>query len=165
MEVGVSARAVELGTPALAGRCLALWAAGSVTGGLVFAARSWRGGVRSQYVIISVCAAAGFALLSAPTVSGMLLALRYVAGLATSPVATLASTTLAEGVPQELRTKAFAWFASLSAGGGSLGILLGGALADQLRARLLFLAAVALPLLAALSVAAALPRGTGEEAA
>ncbi|MEU6389084.1 MFS transporter [Streptomyces sp. NPDC046939] len=163
VEVGVSARALELDAPALAGICLALWAAGSVTGGLVFAARSWRGGIRAQYAAVSAGAATGFALLALPTASAPMAALMFVAGLATTPVATLAGTALGEGVPQQLRTEAFAWFASLSAAGGSLGILVGGALADRLTARPVFLLAVTLPLLAAVIVVAGLGRGAARD--
>ncbi|MGW2590298.1 MFS transporter [Streptomyces sp. NPDC001515] len=161
VEVGTSARVVELGAPAVAGPCLAVWAGGAVTGGLVFSARSWQGGIRAQYAVVSVCAAVGFALLAAPASVALLLPLMFAAGLATTPAAALASTVLSSTVPSGVRTEAFAWFASLSAAGGSLGILLAGTLTDHFGAQPVFLLSTVLPAGAALVMAAGLPHRSG----
>ncbi|MFE0458760.1 MFS transporter [Kitasatospora sp. NPDC058965] len=159
VEVGAVARAAELGSAATAGGLLAVWALGSVGGGLVQSLAGWRASMRTQYAVLSLSCAAGFAVLAVAPDFLVLAPLMFLAGLAVAPTAALAAGLVSQNVPTAWRTEAFTWMNSASAVGGSAGYLAAGTVAQQLGARAVLLAAATLPLIAAIG-AKALPAGS-----
>ncbi|MEU5950499.1 MFS transporter [Micromonospora sp. NPDC047465] len=154
-EVSILARAVEAGAGAISGLILALWAAGSVVGGIVYGSRGWPGTSRQQLVLIMSAAAVLFLPLAAPGPLLMLAPAAVLAGISLAPAATITTAILGASVSPRAKTEAFGWMASAATLGGSLGYALAGAATDLLdeRATVLsgaLLAALAVPLALAL---------------
>lgn len=131
-EVTVAAFALEEGRRGLVGPLLALWALGSVVGGLTYGARDWGSPVDRQYPYLMAVLGAGLAL---PLLAwdawslGVLLAL---GGAAMAPVAACSNALLARAAPPAATTATFAWSGSAITVGLALGIAAGGWLAENL---------------------------------
>ncbi|MDQ1512865.1 MAG: hypothetical protein QOC59_707 [Microbacteriaceae bacterium] len=108
-EVTVAAVAKADGVPAAAGLVLALWAAGSLLGGLVYGAIHWHSRMHRRFLVVIVL----LALLTLPMVlvtSVPLLAVVFlVAGVAIAPVITTGSTLVESLVPRSRLTEGLAW--------------------------------------------------------
>lgn len=130
-EVAVAAYAVEQRSPGLVGPLLAVWASGSVTGGLTYGAREWRAATHRQYPWLVAALAAGLALplLAAGPVSlGVLL---FTSGLCIAPFVACNSALLARAAPAGSTTTTFAWSGSAIVGGIALGTAGAGWLAEH----------------------------------
>jgi MFS family permease len=130
-EVGVTAAAGSLGHTAFAGTLLGLWGVGSLLGGIVAARRGGGAGGRGFAVLLGLLGA-GHAALSAA--SGGIVALAVVITLAGSMIAPVLASAYAmvdDAAPAGTVTEAFAWLATASAIGTSIGAATGGALADS----------------------------------
>lgn len=128
VEVAATARAVHFGEPAAAGAVLAVWAAGSMAGGLVYGGRDWPGQATTQLRVLLLLLAGGFALASAAGTMAVLYPLMFAAGLACAPAATALTTSFSAYAD---RTESFAWLASATSLGGSAGYAAAGLLAGQ----------------------------------
>lgn len=108
-EVTVAAFARQAGVPAAAGIVLALWAFGSMVGGLVYGSIRWRGGLERRFVVMVVL----LAVLTVPMVlvpSVPLLAVVFlIAGVAIAPVITAGSSLVEQLVPPGRLTEGLAW--------------------------------------------------------
>lgn len=130
-EVGVLAFVEEHGHPrSTAGAVLALWAAGSAVGGLVYGGLHLRSDPARQLpLLVSMAGAAcSFPLLAPGTVALALLLL--LAGCTIAPWNAVNSVVVARAAPPGTTTEAFAWFGTLMFAGGSVGTGLSGLLAD-----------------------------------
>jgi len=108
-EVTVAAVTKAAGVPAAAGAVLALWATGSMVGGLVFGAIHWRGRLHRRFAASAVV----LAVLTAPMAlvpPVPLLALVFlVAGVAIAPVLASGTAVVEALVPASRLTEGLAW--------------------------------------------------------
>jgi predicted MFS family arabinose efflux permease len=132
VEVAVAAATEAGGSSAAAGPLLGIWGAGSLLGGLL-AARAG-GGAQSAgglTLVLAGLAAGHFALVPATgSVLGMAVVL-LVAGVAIAPAYASVYAMAERAAPDGTVTEAFAWLATATAIGASLGAAVSGALADS----------------------------------
>jgi predicted MFS family arabinose efflux permease len=129
-EVGLPALAVHLGARGSAGVLLALFSLGSMIGGLIYAARSFRLSVGSRYTAILL----GVEISVAPLVlvnslpAGLLFSV--IAGLGVAPMLSCQFSLVGSLAPMGTTTEAFTWHRAATVGGIAGGSALGGALVD-----------------------------------
>jgi MFS family permease len=129
-EVGLPALAVHLGSRVSAGVLLALFSLGSMLGGLIYAARSWRLSIGSRYTAILL----GVEISMAPLVAvhslpaGLLFS--AIAGLGVAPMLSCQFSLVGALAPMGTTTEAFTWHRAATVGGIAGGSALGGALVD-----------------------------------
>jgi MFS family permease len=158
VEVAATARVIHFGDTAAAGTVLAVWAAGSMAGGLVYGGRDWPGKATTRLRVLLLLLAAGFAIVSAAGTMAVLYPLMFAAGLACAPAAAALTTSFSAYAN---RTESFAWLASASSLGGSSGYAAAGLLVAHDPVTTAFLVGAAL-----LAVAAAVvPRTPGPDGA
>ncbi|MGN6743881.1 MAG: MFS transporter [Amnibacterium sp.] len=108
-EVSVAAVTKAAGVPAAAGGVLALWATGSMLGGLVYGAIAWRGRLERRFAVV----AGALAVLTAPMALvppvPLLAVLFLVAGVAIAPVIATGSNLVEALVPPSRLTEGLAW--------------------------------------------------------
>jgi predicted MFS family arabinose efflux permease len=138
---GVSIGALEIGVPAFAERegsrddagwLFAVWAAGSLAGGLWYGARDWRLSSRRRYLVLSGVLALGMLplpLAGSLPVFGVLMA---VAGLGLAPVTAAAYSVIENLAAEGSVTESFAWQVVGYVLGGAVGAWLAGILVDAL---------------------------------
>jgi predicted MFS family arabinose efflux permease len=153
VEVAVTGRAVQAGHPAAAGTLLAVWAAGSAIGGLIYGARNWPGTVARQLTVLLLVVAAGFAALAAARTLPSLYPLIFLAGLSCSPAAAALITSFSQASRSAGGAEHFAWLASCNNLGGSAGYAAAGLLIADSGVTTTILAGAALPVLAAAQAA------------
>jgi predicted MFS family arabinose efflux permease len=156
VEVAATARVIHLGHPAAAGTVLAVWAVGSMTGGLVYGGRDWPGPATGQLRALLLLLAAGYAIVSAAGNLAALYPLMFVAGLACAPAAAALTTSFSA---HAIRTESFAWLASASSLGGSAGYAAGGYLVAHEPITAAFLVGAVLAVVAAAIVPRTPPSG------
>ncbi|HXC81183.1 MAG TPA: MFS transporter [Trebonia sp.] len=149
VEVAATARVIHLGDSAAAGTVLAVWAVGSMTGGLIYGGRDWPGQASGQLRVLLLLLAAGYAIVSMAGDLAALYPLMFVAGLACAPAVTALTTTFSAYAN---RTESFAWLASATSLGGSAGYAAGGYLVARDPITTAFLVGAALPVIAAAMV-------------
>lgn len=121
----------EGGRPAAAGVLLAVWACGSIVGGLVYGGLHLSAPHRSQLPVLVGALAVGAVLpLLAPGPLSMGVAL-FAYGLTIAPFSACNSVLLGEAAPPGTTTEAFAWNSSMIFGGAALGSALAGVLVDR----------------------------------
>lgn len=153
-EVAVTAFAREQGSPNAAGPLLAVWAIGSMGGGLWYGSREWRRPAAQRFGELSwVMAAAFVPALVAPSIWA-LVPLMAVAGLAIAPVASLLYTLCGELAPEGMVTESFTWLNTAFPIGIGAGAAFAGAVVDGPGARAGVALACIGPALAALVVTA-----------
>jgi predicted MFS family arabinose efflux permease len=150
VEVAATARVIKLGHPASAGTVLAVWAAGSVAGGLIYGTRDWPGRAASQLRVLLLLVAGGFAIVTTAQDMAWLYPLMFAAGLACAPAA--AALTTSFSVASSTRAASFAWLASSSSLGGSAGYAAAGLLLTHATITTTILVGAALPIVAATAV-------------
>jgi MFS family permease len=129
-EVGLPALAVHLGSRGSAGVLLALFSLGSMLGGLIYAAWSWRLSIGSRYTAILL----GVEISMAPLIAvhslpaGLLFS--AVAGLGVAPMLSCQFSLVGALAPMGTTTEAFTWHRAATVGGIAGGSALGGALVD-----------------------------------
>lgn len=149
VEVAAAARVIQLGHPAAAGMVLAVWAAGSIVGGLIYGIRDWPGSAAVQLRVLLLLLAFGFAIVVAATSLAVLYPLMFVAGLACAP----AASALTRGFSAHAgRAENFAWLASAASLGGSLGYAAAGLLLAHASVTVTILTGAALPVITAVIV-------------
>jgi predicted MFS family arabinose efflux permease len=129
-EVGLPALALHVGSRASAGVLLALFSIGSMIGGLLYGARSWRQTVAARYV--AVLLALELAMAPLVVVHSLLAAvpLSALAGLGVAPMLSCQFSLMALLAPADATTEAFSWHRAATVGGIAAGSALGGALVD-----------------------------------
>jgi MFS family permease len=143
VEVTVVAEAEQLGSRALAGPLLALWAVGSIVGGLVFGARASDRGPEQRMVGLLALVVAGIALLSVATGLVQLAAGMVLAGLGIAPAIACLYLLVDRLAPAGTVTEAFTWVTTAFSSGIAAGQALGGTLAEQVGTGRAFLVAAA----------------------
>lgn len=137
--MGASLGAIEVGLPSLAlsagsrpssGLLLALWSAGSVTGGLWYGSRSWHAPLAERYRVLTVATVISTApLIAARTIpEGMACAL--LAGLTIAPTFSCLYALVGRVVSPGAETEAFTWAASALIVGIAIGSALAGGAID-----------------------------------
>jgi len=152
VEVAATARVIQLGHPASAGEVLALWAAGSVAGGLVYGSRDWPGRPASQLRVLLLLVGGGFAIVTAGQDMVRLYPLMFAAGLACAPAAAALTTSFSMASAAADRAGTFAWLASCASLGGSAGYAAAGLLLAHATITVTILIGAALPVAAAAAV-------------
>jgi MFS family permease len=130
LEVAIPAFADGLGSPGLSGLLLALWALGSVAGGLWFGARVISTSLPRQYRLLLLGVTIGLAPLawiSSPWALGVLL---FLGGTAIAPTLTVQSTLVGSIAPMHATTEAFTWLSTITVGASAVGAAVGGALIE-----------------------------------
>ena len=130
LEVAIPAFADSIGSPGMSGLLLALWALGSVVGGLWFGARVLSTSLPRQYRLLLLGVTIGLAPLawiSSPWALGVLL---FLGGSAIAPTLTVQNTLVGSMAPVHATTEAFTWLSTITVGASAIGAALGGALIE-----------------------------------
>jgi MFS family permease len=130
IEVGLPALALHAGSRPSSGLLLALWSAGSLSGGLAYASRSWRTPLSRRYRVLTLATVISTApLIAARTIpEGMIAAV--LAGLTIAPAFSCLYALIGRIVTPGAETEAFTWAASSLIVGLAIGSALGGAAVD-----------------------------------
>lgn len=149
--VGLPALALHAGSRPASGLLLALWSAGSITGGLWYGSREWQAPLTARYRALLwtgvICMAP---LIAARTIPEGLVG-AVLAGLVIAPVFSCQYALVGRTVPDGVETEAFTWVSSALVGGLAAGSALGGAAVSAAGVSGPFLLAVATMGLAATS--------------
>jgi MFS family permease len=136
---GVVIGAVEVGLPVLAvahharwsaGPLLALFSVGSMAGGLLYSAASWRRPIGSRYIALLSTMALGVAPLIAVHALAAAYPLSVLAGLALAPMLSCQFSLVGSLAPAGTATEAFTWHRGATIAGMAAGSTLGGSLID-----------------------------------
>jgi MFS family permease len=170
VEVGLPAFAVEHGSHWSSGPLLALYSVGSMIGGLLYSAKSWRLSPGQRYSAMLVAMALAVAPLAfAPSLAAGY-ALSVIAGLGIAPMLTAQFSLVGALAAAGTTTEAFAWQRAATIAGMAAGSTLGGSLVDSVGAKGAFALGCATVALAALLASVwrqridPRPRSTGETA-
>jgi MFS family permease len=128
VEVTVVAGAEQLGSRTLAGPLLALWALGSMAGGLAFGSRASDRGPERRMIGLLALVMAGIALLSVAAGVVQLAAGMLLAGLGIAPAIACLYLLVDRLAPTGTVTEAFTWVTTAFAAGVAAGNALGGGL-------------------------------------
>ncbi|RBY96224.1 MFS transporter [Blastococcus sp. TF02-8] len=131
LEVAIPAFADSTGRPGISGLLLAVWALGSVAGGLWFGARVLSASLPRQYRWLLFGVTIGLAPLawiSSPWALGVLL---FLGGTAIAPTLTVQSSLVGSIAPVHATTEAFTWLSTITVGASAVGAALGGALIES----------------------------------
>jgi MFS family permease len=163
LEVALPAFADEHGRPEMAGLLIAIWAAGSLAGGLAYGARARRGALAEVHLRVAALVPLGFlplALAGSPLAMGLLV---IPAGVLIAPLIATRNELAGLVAPPGAETEAFTWPLTALVAGVSLGAAAAGSIVDAGSWRTAVLVATAA---AAVGAAVALSRrGTLREAA
>jgi MFS family permease len=157
VEVAVPAAAERLGSRTLAGPLLALWAVGSMVGGLAFGGRGPGRPPERRLVGMLVLVAAGIAALALMTGRFQLGAGMVVAGLGIAPAIACLYLLIDRLAPAGTVTEAFTWVNSAFGTGIAAGNVTGGGVVHRAGADAVFLLAAAAVVAAALVARARRP--------
>ena len=130
LEVAIPAYADAAGAPGMSGALLALWALGSVAGGLWFGARVVSSSLPRQYrwgLLGVTIGLAPLAWVSSPWALGALL---FLGGTAIAPTLTVQNSLVGSIAPVYATTEAFTWLSTITVGASAIGAALGGGLID-----------------------------------
>lgn len=136
---GVVIGAVEVGLPALAtahgshwaaGPLLALFSTGSMTGGLLYSARSWQGAPDARYRALLLTMAIAVSPLIAVHSLAVAFPLSFLAGLGLAPLLSAQFSLVGALAPAGAATEAFTWHRAATIAGAACGSALGGSLID-----------------------------------
>jgi MFS family permease len=130
LEVALPAFADHEGQPELAGVLVALWALGSVTGGLAYGARPRRGSLASVHLRVAVLLPVTFLPLALATSPATMALLVIPAGLMIAPLIATRNELAGLVAPAAARTEAYTWPLTALVAGIALGAATSGALAD-----------------------------------
>jgi MFS family permease len=143
VEVTVVAAAEQLGSRSLAGPLLALWALGSLVGGLTFGSRASDRGPEQRMIGLLALVVAGVALLAVASGLAQLGAGMVLAGLGIAPAIACLYLLVDRLAPAGTVTEAFTWVTTAFATGFAGGNALGGTLVQQVGIDTAFLIAAA----------------------
>lgn len=159
-EVSILARAIAVGAEGISGAILAVWAMGSIAGGIAYGARHWPGTQSQQLAFIMTAAATMFLPLAAPGPLLVLVPAALIAGLALAPSAAINAAILGASPSPDTKTEAFGWLTAATGLGGALGYALAGPVVDLSGERITIVCGAALAAFA-VPLALALPHRTG----
>jgi MFS family permease len=128
VEVTVVAEAEQLGSRTLAGPLLALWALGSMAGGLAFGSRLSSRGPEQRVIGLLTLLVAGIALLAVAAGLVQLAAGMILAGLGIAPAIACLYLLVDRLAPTGTVTEAFTWVTTAFSAGFAAGNALGGSL-------------------------------------
>jgi MFS family permease len=143
VEVTVVAGAEQLGSRTLAGPLLALWALGSMAGGLAFGSRASARGPEQRMIPLLLLVVAGIALLAVAAGVVQLAAGMVLAGLGIAPAIACLYLLVDRLAPAGTVTEAFTWVTTAFATGFAAGNALGGSLVHGVGTDRAFLVAAA----------------------
>jgi MFS family permease len=130
VEVGLTALAVGQGARWSSGPLLALFSLGSMTGGLIYSARSWSLPLGRRYAVLLVAMALAVAPLIVVHSLGPVFGLSVLAGLALAPMISCQFSLVGALAPEGTVTEAFTWHRAATVAGMAGGSALGGSLID-----------------------------------
>jgi MFS family permease len=132
LEVGLSALAVDLGSPAAAGVLIGVMCTGGVVGGWFYGRRTWHAAIASRHLLATGAAAlAALPLVAAESIP-VALAFSFIAGLPWAPLFACQYQMVADHAPEHALAEAFTWNFSAIIGGTAIGSALAGALTSGL---------------------------------
>jgi len=130
VEVGLPALSVQHGSRWAAGPLLALFSVGSMAGGLLYSARSWRVALAPRYLLTLAAMALAVAPLIAVHSLAAAFLLSALAGLALAPMISCQLSLVGALAPAGTATEAFTWHRTATIAGMAAGSILGGSLVD-----------------------------------
>jgi MFS family permease len=142
LEVALPAFADHEGRPELAGVLVALWALGSVAGGLVYGARPRRGSLASVHLRVALLLPVSFLPLALATSPATMALLVVPAGFLIAPLIATRNELAGSVAPEAARTEAYTWPLTALVAGIALGAATSGALADTVGWQAAVLAAI-----------------------
>jgi predicted MFS family arabinose efflux permease len=131
VQVAVPAFADERGSAAAGGVLLAALSAGSLVGGVVYGARTWRGAPPTRLTLLMLVLGGAFALLSIAKSALVLAVLLVLCGALFAPTTVVGSTLLDTVAPAGTVTEGFAAMVMGIVAGTALGNAVGGALVES----------------------------------
>jgi MFS family permease len=143
VDVTVVAGAEQLGSRTYAGPLLALWALGSMVGGLVFGSRAADRGPEQRMIPLLALVVAGIALLAVASGLVQLGAGMVLAGLGIAPAIACLYLLVDRLAPAGTVTEAFTWVTTAFSTGFAIGNALGGSLVHRVGTDRSFLIAAA----------------------
>jgi MFS family permease len=127
IDVGLPSLALHAGSAPSSGLLLALWSAGSLSGGLWYGSRSWRTPLGARYRVLTVATVLSTApLIAARTIPEGLVA-AVLAGVTIAPAFSCLYALVGRIVSPGVETEAFTWAACALIIGLAIGSALGGA--------------------------------------
>lgn len=150
IEVGYPGFATFAGEPPLAGILLALNAAGSAVGGLVYGGLHVAPPLEAQLRRLLALVAAALALQALVHTPLVLMAFAFIAGISIAPTLTVTSMLIASAAPARYATEAFTWASTSIVAGLGAGNAAGGALLQHFGPAPVFAASAAVAAVAAL---------------
>lgn len=150
IEVGYPGFATFAGRPALAGILLALNAAGSAAGGLVYGGLHIALPLAAQLRRLLALVATALALQALVHAPFVLMAFAFVAGIAIAPTLTVTTMLIASRAPARYATEAFTWASTSIVAGLGAGNAAGGVLLQHFGPAAVFAASAAVAAAAAL---------------
>jgi MFS family permease len=130
LEVALPAFADHEGRPELAGVLVALWALGSVAGGLTYGARPRRGSLASVHLRVALFLPLSFLPMALATSPAAMALLVIPAGVFIAPLIATRNELAGMVTPESARTEAYTWPLTALVAGIALGAATSGALAD-----------------------------------
>jgi MFS family permease len=130
LEVALPAYADHEGEPELAGVLVALWALGSVAGGLTYGARPRRGSLASVHLRVALLLPLSFLPLALATSPATMALLVIPAGVLIAPLIATRNELAGLVAPDGAQTEAYTWPLTALVAGIALGAAASGALAD-----------------------------------
>jgi MFS family permease len=130
LEVALPAFADEQGRPELAGVLVALWALGSVVGGLTYGARPRRGSLASVHLRVALLLPVSFLPMALATSPATMALLVLPAGVLIAPLIATRNELAGVVAPAGAQTEAYTWPLTAMVAGIALGAATSGALAD-----------------------------------
>jgi MFS family permease len=130
VEVGLPALAMQQGARWSSGPLLALFSLGSMTGGLVYSARSWSLPIGRRYTVMLGAMALAVAPLAAVHSLAPAFGLSVLAGLALAPMISCQFSLVGALAPAGTVTEAFTWHRAATIAGMAGGSAVGGSLVD-----------------------------------
>jgi MFS family permease len=164
-EVGVTGAAEQLGTTNIAAPLLALWGAGSLTGGVLVTRFGTQQNSGRELMRLLAALVVGHAALAVAAGSAYTLgALLFVAGTAIAPTYSTVYAIVDRVAPASTLTEAFAWLETAVAVGGAIGAAVAGALVQAAGPPTVFAFAGAMGLAALLAATRLRARDPGTSA-
>jgi MFS family permease len=131
LEVAVPAYADGHDSAAMAGVLLAVWALGSVVGGVWFGTRKFAISLPAQLRWALLAVAVGMTPLAFAAEPWILGGLLFLGGSAIAPTMTVQNGLVADLAPAGTTTEAFTWFTTVAFGFSALGSAAGGLVVDR----------------------------------
>ncbi len=130
LEVAVPAFVDSRGAAGLAGLFMAIWALGSVAGGLWFGTRVIRHSLPTQYRFLILAVSLGMVPLALTSNAWLFAVLLFLSGATLAPFLIVLNTLIGRTAPAHAAVEAFTWFTAIAFGATAIGVALGGAIIE-----------------------------------